>query len=199
MEPLDGEYHSVVEAGQALSALPIVFLERVRRWAAWKLTDNCMASGDDVINDTWLRFTLGDRRWTKGTEFAICFWGAVRSAVNGEWDKHKRLAATRYLPVTAEGEAADPLEKVAGQVPDPMEALAAAPERKRQQDILDHIFSNFAIDAAVIAVLGGIETQMSPQEVQETFGLSETQYDSARRKLRRFLNKHYPNGWRSHG
>ena len=30
------------------------------------------------------------------------------------------------------------------------------------------------------------------------FNLSETQYDSARRKLRRFLNKHYPNQWRSH-
>jgi hypothetical protein len=35
--------------------------------------------------------------------------------------------------------------------------------------------------------------------VQRDFGLTATEFKSACKKLRRFINKHYPDGWKSHG
>ena len=65
--------------------------------------------------------------------------------------------------------------------------------------MVEHIESAFAKDEPVTALLIGLDQGLSPEEIQKEFELTEIQYDSARRKLRRFLNKHYPNQWRSNG
>lgn len=198
MGPQEGQHHSIEEAEEALRSLPDRYWARLRRWAVWKLADNCMADADDVVADIWERFIRGSRRWPIGVPIATCFWNAVKSAINGEWDRHKRHAAKQYAPVTADGEAADAFEDIAGSVDDPLEELAGAPERLRQQTIVDHISNHFAPDEAVTAILIGLEQNMPAREIQEAFNLTETQYDSARKKLRRFINKQYPDGWQPH-
>jgi RNA polymerase sigma-70 factor (ECF subfamily) len=186
----DGQHHSIEEVKQAFRELPLAYWVRLRRWTVWKLAGNSTASADDVINDMWLRFVNGSRRWPKGIPFATCFWNAVKSSINAEWEKHKRVAsAQESLPEDGNGAETD-------EGTSPLDQLVQQPERRRQEGILDHIAQAFKIDRAVAAVLEGIDRQLSPLQVQEEFDLSETQYDSARRKLRRFLNKHYPNGWR---
>jgi hypothetical protein len=50
-----------------------------------------------------------------------------------------------------------------------------------------------------MALISGRDRQMSPDDVQQEYGLTQTEYDSASKRLRRFINKHYPNGWGSYG
>jgi len=56
-----------------------------------------------------------------------------------------------------------------------------ADERRRYQEMVEHIESNFAADEAVTAVLIGLEQNLPAREIQEAFSVTETQYDSARK------------------
>lgn len=56
----------------------------------------------------------------------------------------------------------------------------------------DRIEQHFAGDQAVLAIIEGEKEEMSPGEVQEMFGLNEKTYDSARRRLRRQVDKLMP-------
>ena len=56
----------------------------------------------------------------------------------------------------------------------------------------DLIEQHFAGDQAVLAIIEGEKEEMSPGEVQEMFGLNEKTYDSARRRLRRQVDKLMP-------
>lgn len=56
----------------------------------------------------------------------------------------------------------------------------------------DLIEKHFTGNQAVLAVIEGEKEEMSPGEVQEMFGLDEKTYDSARRYLRRHVDKLMP-------
>lgn len=56
----------------------------------------------------------------------------------------------------------------------------------------EFIERHFAGDQAVLAIIEGEKEEMSPREVQALFGLDETTYDSARRRLRRRVDKLMP-------
>jgi RNA polymerase sigma-70 factor (ECF subfamily) len=206
LDPQEGQHHSPEEAEEAILGLAKEYWLRLHRWATWRLTGNCMAEADEVIANVYERFCTGSRRWPIGVKIGTCFWNAVKSTISGEWDKHKRRLVRQYSPITAEGDAADPFEEVLDTaapveepVDGPLEEMTTADERRRYQTMLDHIESSFAADEAVTAVLIGLEQELPAREIQEAFNLTETQYDSARKRLRRFINKHYPNGWRSYG
>lgn len=208
LDPEEGQHYSAEDAEAAIRSLPNAYWGRLRKFAAWKLTGNAVSEADDVIAGVWEKFVRGSRRWRLGTQIEACFWNAVKSAIDGEWDKHDKQVANRHAPVTADGEPEDPFEnvidKVAGQsmpelmVKGPLNELMCASERRRQEQIVKHIEGAFADDEAVTAVLIGLEQGLNAQKIQEAFSLTETQYDSARKRLRRFLNKHYQNQWRSY-
>jgi len=196
LDPQEGPHHSKEEADEAIRSLPDKFWVALRRRAVWRLKGNCMSDLDDIISDLWERFAVaGTRKWRVGISMETCFRSAVRSEINGRWDKHKRLAGKQHAPITPEGEAADPFEDIPATTPDPLTQLEEEPERRRREAIVEHIENHFAADEHVTAILIGRECSLSPQEVQEQFGLTQTQYDSASKKLRRFINKQYPNGW----
>jgi hypothetical protein len=198
LDAQEGPYHSKEEADEAIRGLPVKYWVALRRRSMWKLKDNCVSDVDDIISDLWERFAVsGTRKWRVGISMEMCFRSAVRSEINGRWDQHKRLAAKQHAPIAPDGQEVDRFEGIPAPTPDPLTELEEGPERKRQQAIIDHIQNYFAADEHVTAILIGRDWQMSPQDVQKEFGLTETQYDSATRKLRRFLNKQYPRGWRT--
>ena len=90
------------------------------------------------------------------------------------------------------------MDCIEGVIPSPLDQMLVAAERQRFQAIADHIRGTFQEDDAVTAVIIGREEKMSPDDVQQTFGLTATQYKSACKKLRRFINENYPDGWASH-
>jgi DNA-directed RNA polymerase specialized sigma24 family protein len=199
LDQTEGQHHSSAEAKGAIDGLPAVYWLRLRRWAIRRLKDNAEASADDVIATMYERFLDGDRHWRVGVPITACFWNAVKSEINNAWDKHK-LKAKRELPVTvgADGQAVDPVEQIVGDLPDPAAAALQAEEQRRLQAIADHIENSFKDDDAVTAVIIGRIEKMSPEDVQRGFDLSATQFESACKKLRRFLNKNYRDGWKSH-
>jgi RNA polymerase sigma-70 factor (ECF subfamily) len=199
LDPKEGQYHSAQEAKAAINGLPEGYWLRLRRWVTWQLSGNCIAAVDDVIADIWERFIRGTRHWPRGVSIETCFKNAVKSEISSVWDKHSRAVAQRPAPVTTDGEQEDPLENIEGPIRDPLVEIIAGAESKRLQNIADHICDHFRSDAAVMALISGRDRQMSPDDVQQEYGLTQTEYDSASKRLRRFINKHYPNGWGSYG
>jgi hypothetical protein len=205
----EGQHHSIEEAVAAIHGLPDAYFLRLERWAAWKLAYNGVEEAGDVIADTFERFQAGTRRWPVGVSIQACFKNAVRSLIDEAWEKHDRIAARQHAPVTVDCEPADPFENVLDPIEgrpmqaltraDPLELIDSADEQRRQNKIVNHIESAFGTDEDVTALLIGLEQDLPAREIQQAFDLTETQYDSARKRLRRFLNKHYPNQWRSHG
>lgn len=199
-------YHSPEETADAIGALPDSFFLNLQEWAAWKLADNGIAEAGDVIADVYERFLAGTRRWPKGVEIAVCFKNAVRSVISDLWEQNERAFRQHHSPLDADGAPADPFEAVLDPtdgrpmepllVEDPVSELVALAEQKKLADILEEIESAFAKDDAVTAILIGLEQGLRAEEIQESFGLSETAYDTARKRLRRHLNKNYPNQWR---
>src|SRR6266571_2016177 len=169
MDPKEGQHHSEQEAKAAIEGLPEKYWLRLRRWTTWRLNGNCIATADEVIVDIWERFIRGTRHWPVGVPINTCFWNAVKSEISSAWQKHRRAAAQQHAPVTSDGELEDPLENIEGTIPDPLEEMIAAPERKRLQRIADHICGSFKSDDAVTAVIIGREEKMSPKDVREAF------------------------------
>lgn len=192
--PEEGQHHSPDEAERAINGLPDSYWLRLHRWATWRLFGNSVAEADEVIADVYERFCKGSRKWPIGIPIDTCFWNAVRSAVSGEWSKHTTNNA-KHVSISSEEESYGfpSLDH------EPLSRVVHAAELQKHQRIVDHICGAFIGDRAVTAVLEGLEQDLPAREVQKASGLTETQYDSARKRLRRFINKHYPNGWRSHG
>jgi DNA-directed RNA polymerase specialized sigma24 family protein len=129
--------------------------------------------------------------------------------INEAWEAHHRDAEKRHAPTSAEGEPLDPFEHVL----DPLdglpiddllsagveEQLLSAEKQRARAQMVEHIESTFASNDDVTAILIGLEQGLPAREIQKAFDLSETQYDSARKRLRRFINKHYANQGRSYG
>ncbi len=200
LDPVDGQHHSAEEARDAIRALRDAYFVRVRNWATWKLKDNCEATADDVILTTWERFIQGTRTWPIGVSIEVCFWNAVRSEISNAWEKHQRqVRRLPNAPLDHDGEPAEVLERIEGTLDDPLTAMLNAGERERLQSISDHIENNFKDDDAVTAVIIGRIEKMSPHAVQQEFSLTATQFQSACKRLRRFIIKHYSNGWKRHG
>ena len=71
--------------------------------------------------------------------------------------------------------------------------LEEANEREEQvKAIVGKIDDNFAEDEEVNWILMGIKDDLPASEVRELSGMTQTQYDTARRRFRRGLDKLFP-------
>jgi hypothetical protein len=53
----------------------------------------------------------------------------------------------------------------------------------------------FKDDPEADLVLTGLLQDMSREEIQKDCNLTDTEYETIRRRMRRTINKHYPKGW----
>jgi len=167
----------VVEAIQALSTAELAKLGRFARYRVFTVGPRAARgrTARDLLADA-MTATLDDtRRWRKGTiEFTIHLIGAMRS-ISNHWCYERET--TGPAP-TREGEAGE----ITAQTVDVDARLDA-------EALAGRIEEFFKDDALALEIIDGLKAGMSRQEIREILTLSEQQYDTAMKRIRRGVDK----------
>ena len=135
---------------------------------------------DDLLQEALTRVISGSRRRPEGVTTVAFVAGILRSLRAEYWRRVTRESGGHgKLRIDREND-----ESLALDLPDP----AAGPERAlsaRQE--LDAIKQLFAADPVALKIIDGLGEGLSADQIRRSTGLSKTDYDSARRRMRRIL------------
>jgi DNA-directed RNA polymerase specialized sigma24 family protein len=124
----------------------------------------------DLLQEAFARVLNGSRRCPEGVPIDVFMTGVMRSIRAEYW--RRRLQQDISLLVRGE-EVSDP-------GPDPERAVLAQQE-------LEAIKELFADDPVATHIITGLADGLSAEEIRTRYGLSTTEYDSARKRMRRAL------------
>jgi DNA-directed RNA polymerase specialized sigma24 family protein len=134
----------------------------------------------DLLQEALARVLDGSRAIPPGVPPVAFLAGVMRSIKAEHWRRRRRakeqqpVLATEYQVVAAEtAEACDPQ-------PDPERWLIAAQQ-------LQAIGTLFAQDAVALQIIAGLGDGLTAEEIRRALGLTKTDYDSARKRMRRAL------------
>lgn len=171
--PDEAEERDVADAIRALSDADLVRLRALARLQARGLPG---LDWPDLLNEAIARALDGSRRWPPEVSLLALLAGIMRSI---EHDHRRRFALERAWRNGSEAATVDPEEAVAA------------------RQALNAIFALFRDDEAVLRIVEGLAYGRSAAEIRALHGLSDTAYDSARKRLRRALLRLEPRGDRT--
>ena len=134
----------------------------------------------DILNETIFRLLNGSRRRPEGVALVATVAMTMRSIADEHWRVVRR---ERPVLVAADETALDQADESSEANP---ERAAAAAQALAGLDRL------FAQDAVVLNIMAGLAEGLSATEIRLRYALTETVYDSARRRLRRALLRSNP-------
>jgi len=149
----------------------------------------------ELFNEAIQRTLDGRRNWPPSEPFGSYIWMVMRSIADA--DRRMQANAIELLANDApstEGAAAD-TDRIAdfGWPESAVDQVLEAADAKRQVDEdLKVIEDHFKDDQVVMLVIMAIEDNIPPRELESDYGLTIKQYESARKKLRRFVERQFP-------
>jgi DNA-directed RNA polymerase specialized sigma24 family protein len=167
---------------QELSSLPEVELLRLKVIAQWRVSALPGLAWSDLLNEAIVRVLSGDRQRPPGTPLAVFLAGTMRSICSEHW---RRLRKERQLLIEPGAEGRDPLRDAPDNRPgaDPERAFAAA----QTLSLLCRLFDK---DDVVMTIIAGLAEGLTAREICSRHGLTNTEYDSARKRMRRAILRH---------
>jgi DNA-directed RNA polymerase specialized sigma24 family protein len=167
---------SRADIARAIAAMPAE--DRLRLEAIARLRARAFPEGlswCDLLHEAVRRALDGSRGWPDGVPLVAFLAGIMRSV----WSEQLRRPG--FAPLDPEMEDA---------APDPERVLMAG-------EAVGAIFRLFADDRAVLGILAGLADGLTAEEIRAATGMGETEYDSARKRMRRaLLRTGAPGGWR---
>ncbi len=135
------------------------------------------ASWADLLQEAFARVLDGSRAIPADVP-AVAFLAGVMRSIKAEYWRRRRRATeqqpiltTDYQRAAAESEACDPQ-------PDPERWLIAAQQ-------LEAIGTLFAHDPVALQIIACLADGLTAEEIRRLLGLTRTEYDSARKRMRR--------------
>jgi len=178
------------EIAAAIEALTSGDWARLRRFAdnrIWKLGPKADSRTRDDLIQMALTDLLADvRRWDKSkVGFMTLLTGAMKS-ISSNWARSYKKAETPLLEAdlrreNEEGQIFSPLENVQDQSPNPEQRL----HDKQTLELIDGLFKD---DEKAQLVLTVWQEGYDPPGVRELWGLSQNEYNTIVRKIRRRLD-----------
>jgi len=132
---------------------------------------------EDMLQEALTRVLTGSRRRPEGVAIVAFMAGILRSLRADYWRRAKRESGDEKLRIDHLRDESLTLE-LADRAPGPERALSA-----RQQIIL--IKQLFSDDPAALKIIDGLGDGLTAEQIRLSTGLSTTDYDSARRRMRR--------------
>jgi RNA polymerase sigma-70 factor (ECF subfamily) len=124
----------------------------------------------DLLHEAIVRVLDGSRKAPSGLSMVAFLAGVMRSIRAEHWRRLRRDARTF---VADAGEERDP-------APDPERSLAAS-------EALAALDRMFADDPLALQVIEGLGEGLSAEEIRKAYAMSQTDYDSTRKRMRRAL------------
>jgi DNA-directed RNA polymerase specialized sigma24 family protein len=173
----------------AVEALTTPQLLRLKKFACYRvqgLGRAAMGRDDqDLFNDSIAKTLKGDRSWNKDVSFDVHLFGVMRS-ISSHWKEQfepdEALLESDLQKSSATGQLYNPIARVASTVPDPEESLVAKGE-------IDRIVALFADDLHVSLIIEGLREGNSGKEIREKLGISERDYESALKRMRKKIRQ----------
>lgn len=156
-----------------VTEIELVRLKAIARLYAWGLPPDM--GWADLLQEALLRVLQGSRRRPDNVSMIAFVTGIMRSLKAEQHRRRQREAPSG----SGDNVAAATLDPA----PDAERSLAARQE-------LAAIYRLFADDAVATRILNGLGSGLSPEEICAANGLSRTDYESARRRMRRCLLRH---------
>ena len=125
----------------------------------------------DLLHEAIVRVLDGSRKPPSGLSMVAFLAGVMRSIKAEHWRRLRRDART--FVAGGAGEERDP-------APDPERSLAAS-------EALAALDRMFADDPLALQVIEGLGEGLSAEEIRKAYAMSQTDYDSTRKRMRRAL------------
>ena len=167
------DHASLEEVALAVAALTDADLVRLGLSARLRARGLVQVEWRDLLHDAIQRALDGTRRWPPSLPFAFFLREVIRSLASEAW---RVQAAERSRHV--EGSAELHLANLPNQGGNPEQAAVA-------RDLASSLKRLFDGDRAALGILAGLTEGLSPAEIQARLEIGQTDYDSARRRIRR--------------
>ncbi|MBF0333386.1 MAG: hypothetical protein HQL40_07025 [Alphaproteobacteria bacterium] len=179
----ESEYASDDEVADALRALNEADYEALMRSARVRAMGMVGQSGEDLLNTAIERLLEGERRWRRGAPLLAVIRGILRSLSMDWWRREDlvRISLEADLAL-ADGERPG---VITGAV-DPSPGVERQLIAKQEMESLREAFGEDEIAWEIVLALAGGE---SPQEIRYAYELTQTQYDSALKRIWRLKRK----------
>lgn len=178
---------SVEEVREKLSALSLIELAKLMKIA--KVYSFKGVDSEDLIQETIKRCLDGVRKCPENVDFLVFLAGAMKSVADG---MRKKIIPENDVAFSIEDNCGD---IPCYQEPSPEQILEQDSRRKFFEVKLKEVYNLFEGDESAIAVLKGQEEGLSRVEFCENYGMDIKTYNTTRRRIRRALDKAYPEGW----
>jgi DNA-directed RNA polymerase specialized sigma24 family protein len=137
---------------------------------------------DDLLQEALTRVILGTRRQPEGVTTVAFVAGIMRSLKSEHWRRVLKGSADRdTVRIDRTGERSREID-LRDPAPGPERSLSAQQE-------LTAIERLFADDPVVMKIIAGLGLGLCAEEIRLAMKISKTDYDSARRRMRRTLLK----------
>jgi DNA-directed RNA polymerase specialized sigma24 family protein len=161
---------------RTLSDVDLLRLKAIARAWARGLPDGL--GWADVLNEAIARVLDGSRRWPPGVPLLAFLSGVMRSICDDYWRRARRdlgllVRFEDFVDLAAPGEDTE-------STPDPERVLAAG-------QALAAVDRLFAGDPPVLKIIAGLADGLTAKEICRVYGMSECEYDTARKRMRRAI------------
>lgn len=182
------------EVIQAIESLSDEDFYRLRKAASFCLMGSDYIDLDEIINEAICRTLHGERNWPKSVPFIAYMIQTMKGLSSDSRDSLQRSRTKQLEALAPDGVN---IEEVMGRLdqrhPDPLtnliEVEVNSERQVRAKVDSDRIEVFFAEDAQVTWLILGIKEESSPADIMELSGMTQTQYDTARRRFRRGVAK----------
>lgn len=183
-----------VRLEQALAPMSSADLARLYRVAQYYLlSGTTFQTPRELFNEAIRRTLEGSRYWPPDVPFAAYILMVMRSISSAERKAVKVEVLANDLPITsAEVLDSDRIADPDQQVPGTDLVLEAQRIHEQHADDLRIIEDHFKDDPDVTLAIMAIEDNIPPRELESDYGLAIKQYEYARKKLRRFVDRQFP-------
>ena len=180
----------------AVSAMTKTAWARLYRLAGYFLLGGTTYKNPiELFNEAVQRTLDGRRNWPPAVAFDAYIWMIMRSIADAdrklEEERIEFLANDQphFDGFDFEGDRLAEYGSAASAVDAVLEDTAA---QQAVKEDLQTIEDNFKNDQNVMLVIMAIEDNIPPRELEADYGLTLTQYESARKKLRRYIDRQFP-------
>lgn len=161
-----------------VTELELLRLKTLARWYGRGLPAD--VTWEDLLQETLTRILVGTRPVPEGVAIVAFVAGVMRSIRSEHWRRVERADPGQRRRSGRRLSAADHPSTLLDVAPGPDRALLAQQELAEIQKL-------FAGDATAASILEGLARGMTAEEIRLELGLSDTEYATARKRMRRIL------------
>jgi DNA-directed RNA polymerase specialized sigma24 family protein len=183
--PIDTAARTSADIASAIHALSDADLLRLKALAAlWSRGLPGGLGWTDILHEAIARVLDGARPWPAHVPILAFLSGVMRSICDDQWRRvrhEQRLLVSRDDPNHCGGPG-EPTDEV----PDPERMVVAV-------EALANVYRLFQDDPLAIKIIAGMADGLTAKGICKAYGMSELDYDTTRRRMRRALLRHQRN------